>query len=118
VALKRIPIPVRIDLEDEGRRIHLVWPDGSGSELSAFDLRSRCPCAGCVDEMTGRRILDPADVAPRVAATAFGRVGRYAVQFTWSDGHSTGIYSYEKLADWESTSAPAEAPDPDAGKET
>jgi DUF971 family protein len=67
--------------------------------------------------MTGRRILDPGDVDPSVAATACGRVGRYAVQFHWSDGHSTGIYTYEKLADREWSSTPAEPPDPDAGED-
>jgi len=97
MALKRIPVPTRIDLEESGTRIVLAWADGRVSRWTAFELRAACPCASCVDEMSGRRTLEPKDVDPGVAATAYGRVGRYAVQFQWSDGHATGIYSYERL---------------------
>lgn len=97
MALKRIPVPTRIELEASGTRIVLHWQDGRVTRFRAFDLRAECPCASCVDEMTGRRTLSREDVDPDVTATAYGRVGRYAVQFQWSDGHSTGIYSYERL---------------------
>jgi len=97
MALKRVPVPTHIELEDSGKQIVLHWQDGRVSRMSAFELRAACPCASCVDEMTGRRTLAREDVDPEVAATAYGRVGRYAVQFQWSDGHSTGIYSYERL---------------------
>lgn len=97
MTLKRIPVPTRIDLEDDGRRIVLVWPDGRTTEHAAFDLRAGCPCALCVDEVTGVRILDRSGVDPEVRAESANRIGRYAVQFRWSDGHSTGIYAYERL---------------------
>ena len=95
--LKRIPIPTRIALEDDGARIVLTWEDGVVSEFRAFDLRAACPCAGCVDELTGIRTLRDEDVDPAVNAVTSGRVGRYAVAFQWSDGHSSGIYTYESL---------------------
>jgi ATP-binding protein involved in chromosome partitioning len=97
MALKRIPIPTRIALEDEGARIALTWEGGATSEFRAFDLRAACPCAGCVDELTGIRTLRDDDVDPAVKAVTSGRVGRYAVAFQWSDGHSSGIYTYESL---------------------
>ena len=56
-----------------------------------------CPCAGCVDEMTGVRMLTEAMVPEGVYPLAIEYVGRYALQFYWSDGHSTGIYSFELL---------------------
>ena len=102
MALKRIPIPVKVDLLEDGRRIEVTWQDGQVTPFAAFDLRAECPCAQCVDEMTGKRTLNRDDVNPEVAATSHGRVGRYALQFQWSDGHSTGIYTYERLRDWES----------------
>jgi DUF971 family protein len=97
MGLKRTPVPVQIDLADEGHSLNLTWQDGKTTHHRAFDLRAGCPCAGCVDEMTGKRTLRPEDVDPGVAAREVGRVGRYALRIRWSDGHDTGIYSYESL---------------------
>lgn len=101
MALKQTPIPVKVELLEEGRRIEVTWQDGRVTPFTALELRAECPCAQCVDEMTGKRILNRDNVNPDVAATSHGRVGRYALQFQWSDGHSTGIYTYERLRDRE-----------------
>jgi DUF971 family protein len=50
-----------------------------------------------VDEFTGKRLLDPGRIDREVAAVHWKRVGRYALQIQWSDGHDTGIYTYERL---------------------
>jgi DUF971 family protein len=50
-----------------------------------------------VEEMTGRPLLDPARVPAEVYPTAIHYVGRYALQFEWSDGHRTGIYPFTQL---------------------
>ncbi len=113
MALKRIPVPTRIALEDEGARIVLAWEDGIVTAYRAFDLRAACPCAACVDELSGIRTLRPEDVDPTVRATAAGRVGRYALAFHWSDGHSSGIYTYDRLRGGGFT--PDAQPDRDAG---
>lgn len=97
MALKRIPVPTRIDLADEGKRVVLSWPDGRVTDHAAFELRAECPCAVCVDELTGKRTLSREQVDRGVRALDYGRIGRYAVQFRWSDGHTTGIYAYERL---------------------
>ena len=65
--------------------------------FSALDLRLACQCAGCVEEMSGRPTLDPGRVPPDVRALSVRLVGAYAVHFAWSDGHSTGIYPWERL---------------------
>jgi DUF971 family protein len=107
--LKRIPIPTQIALADEGSRVVLTWEDGATTEHLAFDLRVACPCAGCVDELTGIRTLNPEDIDPGVKAVTASRVGRYALAFHWSDGHSSGIYTYEGLrAGWFGPEAAAE----------
>ena len=67
------------------------------SEYEPRNLRVLCPCAGCVDEMTGQRTLKPETVERGVYPTAIHYVGQYALQFVWSDGHSTGLYTFEYL---------------------
>ncbi len=61
-------------------------------------LRLACPCAGCVEEMTGRPLLDPGlGAAGGPAAVAGALVGAYGLRIDWSDGHGTGIYTFERL---------------------
>lgn len=99
--------PEQIVPNEDGTRLRIVWGDGEFSEYVPRDLRVMCPCAGCVDEMTGRRILDPGTVAEDVHPRAIHYVGRYALQFMWSDGHETGIYPYEFLRRlWDADQAP------------
>lgn len=89
--------PDSIGPTDDGTRLAIQWQDGAAHEFVPRDLRLVCPCAGCVEEMTGRRILVAEMVPEDVHPTAIHYVGRYALQFIWSDGHSTGIYPYEYL---------------------
>lgn len=49
--------------------------------------------------MTGRPILDPATVPEDVRADRLALVGGYAMRVEWSDGHDTGIYTFEYLLD-------------------
>jgi len=90
------PNPVEIR-RVEDREVHVTWADGHRSVYTNKQLREGCPCAGCVSELTGERTLDPASVRPDIRAVEIGLVGRYAVRFRWSDGHSTGIYPFQKL---------------------
>ena len=73
------------------------WSDGHSSVYPVRFLRLNCKCALCVEEMSGRPMLDPASVPPDVHPTVINPVGRYAIHITWSDGHTTGIYTYEHL---------------------
>jgi ATP-binding protein involved in chromosome partitioning len=90
---------VHVGPTDDGARLRIEWSDGVASELAPRALRLLCPCAGCVDEMTGVRTLRPETVDEGVHPTAIHYVGRYALQIVWSDGHSTGIYTWEYLRD-------------------
>jgi DUF971 family protein len=77
----------------------IAWNTGETFALPFKELRYHCPCAGCVDEHTGRRTLQRSDV-PENARPAFAQVvGRYALQITWLDGHQTGIYHFDFLHD-------------------
>ncbi len=73
------------------------WPDGFEKAFNNFELRCACPCARCVDEHTGEKLISPLDVPPDVWVESMQFLGNYAVAFQWSDGHTTGIYSWEYL---------------------
>ena len=81
----------------ENRELHILWADGHRTVFTNTYLRENCPCAACVSEFTGQRILKPASVPSDIRALEISLVGRYAVQFRWSDGHSTGIYPFDRL---------------------
>ena len=89
--------PTTIRPSDDELRLRIEWGDGHVSEFEPYLLRLACPCAGCVEEMTGRPLLDPASVDPGVYPLEIEYVGRYALRFQWSDGHSTGIYPFDML---------------------
>jgi ATP-binding protein involved in chromosome partitioning len=79
------------------RTLSVLWEDGQRNDFDVRDLRLACRCAQCVEEMSGRPLLDPKSVRPDVIPRTITSVGNYAVQVSWSDGHSTGIYSFESL---------------------
>ena len=81
----------------EPTKIRIGWKDGETTDHMARDLRLACPCASCVDEMTGRAILDPKTVPDDVAIEDTGLVGRYAFRFKFSDHHDTGIFTFVRL---------------------
>ncbi len=93
------PAPQVVDLQvaKDQRSVRLVWEDGKQSTLPARALRQSCPCAACVDEWTNKKLLDPSSVPEDLAIAALQPVGNYAVQFQFSDGHSTGIYDWAHL---------------------
>lgn len=81
----------------DARTLSLLWEDGRTDHLDVRDLRLACRCAGCVEETSGRALLDPMSVRPDIAPRVISSVGNYAITFGWNDGHSTGIYSFERL---------------------
>jgi DUF971 family protein len=99
--------PVGIGPSEDGTKLSIQWKDGVTSHYIPRYLRLLCPCAGCVDEMTGIRTLLPEHVDETVYMTAIHYVGRYALQPVWSDGHSTGIYTFELLREmWDTEPGP------------
>src|SRR4051812_34256775 len=78
-------------------KITIKWPGGHVTTYSSRDLRLACRCAGCVEETSGRPLLDPAVVPDNVRANAIELLGQYAIAITWSDGHNTGIYNFRDL---------------------
>jgi len=86
------------------KTINLNWASGKVYTIPHRDLRLACPCAACVDEYTGEKILRPESVPADIHAESVTPLGNYAVVVKWSDGHSSGIYPYkliDKLTSWD-----------------
>ena len=77
--------------------LKVIWSDGHESIYPSRPLRLACPCAGCVDEVTGAIIVLPGNVPADVHPMGVRLVGRYGVALDWSDGHRTGIYTFDLL---------------------
>lgn len=77
--------------------VQIDWADGHRSVYPARLLRLACRCAACVDEVSGAPLLDPACVPEHVHPVSLALVGHYALQPVFSDGHNTGIFTFEHL---------------------
>ena len=77
--------------------LRITWGDGRECTYRAASLRRACPCAQCVNEWTGERVLKPDTIDEELEIADLSVVGRYALNFRWSDGHETGIYSFKYL---------------------
>ncbi len=80
-----------------GGAVQVKWRDGVEQAIPAHTLRSECPCAGCVDEFSGEKLLLPEQIPTDIAVASTASIGRYAVRFDFSDGHSSGIYEFARL---------------------
>jgi DUF971 family protein len=107
VDLRRKPSSVKIHVRT-GAGVDIAWSDGHRSHFDFDYLRDRCPCATCNDQRAKKESLSEASSAfrsspalpmfkPKPRAQSAQAVGQYAIQISFSDGHSTGIYSYEHL---------------------
>ncbi len=78
-------------------KITFKWTGGHETAYPARSLRMACRCASCIDEMSGRPLLDPKTVPDSIRAKGIDLVGQYAVSISWTDGHSSGIYNFRDL---------------------
>lgn len=78
-------------------KLGFEWNDGTRGACSVRELRLACPCALCVDEHTGEKLLDDFTVPADIKLERVQSIGRYAAGLTFSDGHNSGIYPYDKL---------------------
>lgn len=81
----------------DSRTLAILWTDNRDCRYDVVDLRRRCPCAACIDEWTKKPILNPEDVSEDVRPVNIHSIGRYAIGISFSDGHSSGIYSFRYL---------------------
>ncbi len=90
--------PIQI-IEENDREVSIKWSDDKETLYDATQLRRSCPCASCINEWTGEKILKDENVSEDLSFSHITIVGRYALNFHFSDNHDTGIYSYKYLRD-------------------
>lgn len=102
---RRKPASVKIHISS-GSGVDITWADGHSSHYDFAYLREHCPCATCNEEREKKEQLKTPSSAqftplpmfkPQARAQAASQVGNYAIQISFSDGHATGIYSYDYL---------------------
>lgn len=87
-------------IERGNASLKIRWRDSHRSELSYRFLRQKCPCARCDAARSGKypfHILPADDFFENLQIADIQLVGRYAVRLVWSDGHRTGIYTFQFL---------------------
>jgi len=94
----RVKNPVNIQLI--GEEVAIVWDDGSDSYYPFARLRAASPSA----ETQGERDIFGTQYGgggskqfDGVQVTGWERIGNYALRFDFSDGHRTGLYSFDYL---------------------
>jgi DUF971 family protein len=84
-------------IEESDHELTVKWSDQAETKYIASQLRRACPCAGCVNEWTGEKMLNDTSITNDLSFSNITIVGRYALNFHFSDGHETGIYSFKYL---------------------
>jgi DUF971 family protein len=89
--------PTDIRARQAEQVLELVWDGGRVDRLDYRHVRAQCPCASCRDEWTGERIVQPESILPDLQLEGMEAVGNYAVRLIWSDGHGSGLYTWDYL---------------------
>jgi prepilin-type processing-associated H-X9-DG protein len=88
--------PDRIAVADADHLVTITWADGHVSRYPFWYLRGLCPCATCQGHGGDKTFVgEEAGLGPALNTVA--EVGHYAINFTWHDGHKTGIYTLDTL---------------------
>ena len=87
-------IPEEVRYDDTNLRIK--WKDGKECSYNILMLRKQCPCVTCRGGY-GPDVTRTTENITSISISAWKKVGRYGIQFTWSDNHHDGMYTYDAL---------------------
>ncbi|MGB7847205.1 MAG: DUF971 domain-containing protein [Candidatus Acidiferrum sp.] len=102
---RKKPTAVKVHVKT-GAGVDITWADGHSSHFEFGFLRDHCPCATCNDERAKKESHAAMNLPaspllpmykPKPRAQAATQMGNYAIQINFTDGHSTGIFSYDYL---------------------
>jgi DUF971 family protein len=94
--------PSDITVDKNASRLSVEWSDGRRSDYPLAGLRAVCPCVKCcgghanMGKPADKELLRSAEDA-ELGVARIELVGSYAMQVVWSDGHDTGIYTWDYL---------------------
>jgi DUF971 family protein len=96
-------MPTAIQRDGESA-IEIAWSDGGTSRWTVAELRRICPCATCREKRSQPKedrprmlpVLSAAEAQP-LRIEAMRPVGSYAYGITFSDGHSSGLFTFAML---------------------
>jgi DUF971 family protein len=91
------PRPVEIKLHQKSRVLEISFDDGKSYRLSCEYLRVYSPSAEVRGHGPGQEVLQEGKKEVEIAAIE--PIGNYAVKLVFSDGHDTGLYSWDYLYD-------------------
>jgi DUF971 family protein len=92
---RKTPRPTDITLHQASRVLEVTFDDGRAFSLPVEYLRVFSPSAEVRGHGPGQEVLQPGK--REVGISAIEPVGVYAVKFVFTDGHDTGIYSWDYL---------------------
>lgn len=99
-----LPYPKQLARSGEDQLV-ITWSDGKQRRYSVWTLRDACPCATCREKRNAPAanplalpILTEAETQP-LRLLGMKPVGNYAYSIAFSDGHDTGIFTFELLLD-------------------
>jgi len=90
-------IPQNLRVHSADSLLEIVWSPTRSDRLPFRLIRQQCPCAACVNEFTGERLLNPDSVPVEIRPLGVDFAGNYGLKIGWSDGHHSGIYTWERL---------------------
>jgi DUF971 family protein len=104
VDIRKKPIDIKIHVST-GAGVDVTWSDAHTSHYDFAYLRKSCPCATCKEDRDKHDAVEAKTSGtaalpmfkPKVTARRASSVGNYAVQIEFTDGHSTGIFSFDHL---------------------
>jgi DUF971 family protein len=96
--VKTQPQPTEIKLHQKSRMLEIAFSDGKAFRLPCEFLRVYSPSAEVRGHGPGQEVLQAGK--KEVTINKIEPVGSYAIQLTFSDGHDTGIYSWDLLYDY------------------
>jgi len=91
--------PTKLALDSPARLV-IDWSDGQRRAYSVQGLRDACPCATCREKRQAPAPLFPVlklQEAQPVRVLGMKPVGNYAYSIEFSDGHDTGIFTFDRL---------------------
>ncbi|MEO6824338.1 MAG: DUF971 domain-containing protein [Nitrosospira sp.] len=95
---KDTPKPTEIKLHSKSRLLEISFGDGKIFQISCEFLRIYSPSAEVRGHSPGQEVLQVGK--KEVTIYHIEPVGNYAIQLNFSDGHNTGLYSWDLLYDY------------------